>query len=137
VSWAFFRIAAPARAPGEPSRPAVVGWLAWRRSAAAGYGQASLQATQDSGFIAAVSTGGGSWNPFRMTHAMIAGLDPMAIIMLKLDDHYEPLTRRRLSSNCATYAPRYASGRREAVVNAASVGAELACSRESDPIACC
>jgi peptidoglycan/xylan/chitin deacetylase (PgdA/CDA1 family) len=57
------------------------------------YGPASLQATEDSGFIAAVSTGGGSWDPFRMTRAMIGALDPMPIIMLKLDDRYEPLMR--------------------------------------------
>jgi peptidoglycan/xylan/chitin deacetylase (PgdA/CDA1 family) len=57
------------------------------------YGPASVQAARDSGFLAAVSTGGGSWDPFRLTRAMIARLDPMALILLKLDDRYEPLLR--------------------------------------------
>ncbi len=55
------------------------------------YGPASVQATRDSGFIAAVSTGGGSWDPFQLTRAMIGRLDPMPLIVLKLDDRYEPL----------------------------------------------
>jgi hypothetical protein len=85
--------------------------------------------------IAAVSTGGGSWNPFRMTRAMIGGLDPIPIIMLKLDDHYEPLMRsppltllRHLSTQIRGWAQRGGD-------NATSIEAELACWRESGPIA--
>src|SRR3989442_11889958 len=59
------------------------------------YGPASVQAARDSGFIAAVSTGGGKWDPFRLTRAMIARLDPMLLILLKLEDRYEPLLRSR------------------------------------------
>jgi peptidoglycan/xylan/chitin deacetylase (PgdA/CDA1 family) len=57
------------------------------------FGPASVQAARDSGFIAAVSTGGGSWDPFKLTRAMIGRLEPMPLILLKLDDRYEPLVR--------------------------------------------
>ena len=59
------------------------------------YGPASVQAARDSGFIAAVSTGGGSWDPFRLTRAMVGNLDPMPLVLLKLDDRYEPLMGSR------------------------------------------
>jgi peptidoglycan/xylan/chitin deacetylase (PgdA/CDA1 family) len=57
------------------------------------YGPASVQAARDSGLIAAVSTGGGSWDPFQLTRAMIGRLDPMPLVLLKLVDGYEPLLR--------------------------------------------
>jgi peptidoglycan/xylan/chitin deacetylase (PgdA/CDA1 family) len=57
------------------------------------YGPASMQATRDSGLIAAVSTGGGSWDPFRLTRAMIGRTDSMPLIILKLADRYEPLVQ--------------------------------------------
>jgi peptidoglycan/xylan/chitin deacetylase (PgdA/CDA1 family) len=59
------------------------------------FGDASVQAARDSGFIAAVSTGGGSWDPFKLTRAMISRLDPMPLILLKFEDRYEPLLRSR------------------------------------------
>jgi peptidoglycan/xylan/chitin deacetylase (PgdA/CDA1 family) len=59
------------------------------------FGETSVQAARDSGFIAAVSTGGGSWDPFKLTRAMISRLDPMPLVLLKLDDRYEPLLRSR------------------------------------------
>jgi len=55
------------------------------------YGAVSVRAARDSGFIAAVSTGGGSWDPFRLTRAMVGRFDPMPLILLKLEDRYEPL----------------------------------------------
>jgi peptidoglycan/xylan/chitin deacetylase (PgdA/CDA1 family) len=57
------------------------------------YGPASMQAARDSGLIAAVSTGGGSWDPFRLTRAMIGRIDSMPLIILKLADRYEPLVQ--------------------------------------------
>jgi peptidoglycan/xylan/chitin deacetylase (PgdA/CDA1 family) len=59
------------------------------------FGDASVRAARDSGFIAAVSTGGGSWDPFKLTRAMISRLDPMPLVLLKLDDRYEPLLGSR------------------------------------------
>jgi peptidoglycan/xylan/chitin deacetylase (PgdA/CDA1 family) len=53
------------------------------------YGPESLEATRDSGFIAAVATGGGSWDPYRMTRAMVGNFEPMPLVVLKLADHYE------------------------------------------------
>jgi peptidoglycan/xylan/chitin deacetylase (PgdA/CDA1 family) len=55
------------------------------------YGPAAAKATRDSGFIAAVSTGGGSWDPFELPRAMIGALDTMPIVLLKLADRYEPI----------------------------------------------
>jgi peptidoglycan/xylan/chitin deacetylase (PgdA/CDA1 family) len=55
------------------------------------YGPEAIAATQDSGLIAAVTTGSGSWAPYELTRAMIGAADPMAVTLLKLTDRYEPL----------------------------------------------
>jgi peptidoglycan/xylan/chitin deacetylase (PgdA/CDA1 family) len=55
------------------------------------YGPEAIAATRDSGLIAAVTTGSGSWAPFELTRAMIGAADPMAVTLLKLTDRYEPL----------------------------------------------
>jgi peptidoglycan/xylan/chitin deacetylase (PgdA/CDA1 family) len=55
------------------------------------YGPAAVAAARDSGFIAAVSTGVGSWAPFELARAMISAGDPMLLVVLKLTDRYEPL----------------------------------------------
>jgi peptidoglycan/xylan/chitin deacetylase (PgdA/CDA1 family) len=57
------------------------------------YGPAALQAVRDSGLIAAVTTGSGSWDPYELTRAMIGAADPMPVVLLKLSDSYEPLLR--------------------------------------------
>jgi peptidoglycan/xylan/chitin deacetylase (PgdA/CDA1 family) len=58
------------------------------------YGKAALQATQDAGLLAAVTTGSGSWEPYEMTRAMIGAIDPLPVVLLKLTDRYEPLLGR-------------------------------------------
>jgi peptidoglycan/xylan/chitin deacetylase (PgdA/CDA1 family) len=58
------------------------------------YGQAAIDAARDCGLSAAVTTGSGSWAPFELTRAMIGSRDPMAVVMLKLDDRYEPLLEK-------------------------------------------
>lgn len=55
------------------------------------YGSASVQASRDSGLIAAVTTGGANWDPFQLPRAMPARLDPMPVFLLKLEGRYEPL----------------------------------------------
>lgn len=55
------------------------------------YGPAALAAARDSGVIAAVTTGSGSWAPYEITRAMIGAADPLAVVLLKLTDRYEPL----------------------------------------------
>lgn len=55
------------------------------------YGAEAIRAVRDSGMVAAVTTGSGSWAPFEMTRAMIGAADPMPITLLKLVDRYEPL----------------------------------------------
>jgi len=55
------------------------------------YGPEALAAARDSAVIAAVTTGSGSWERYEMTRAMIGAIDPLAVILLKLDDRYEPL----------------------------------------------
>jgi O-antigen biosynthesis protein len=55
------------------------------------YGPAAIAATRDSGLLAAVTTGSGSWAPYELTRAMIGAADPMVLILLKLADRYEPL----------------------------------------------
>jgi peptidoglycan/xylan/chitin deacetylase (PgdA/CDA1 family) len=55
------------------------------------YGSAAIAAARDSGVLAAVTTGSGSWAPFEVTRAMISAADPMPVILLKLTDRYEPL----------------------------------------------
>lgn len=57
------------------------------------YGADAVRAARDSGMIAAVTTGSGSWDPFEMTRAMIGAADPMAVTLLKLTDRYEPLLK--------------------------------------------
>ena len=55
------------------------------------YGPAAIAATRDSGLLAAVTTGSGSWDPYEMTRAMIGAADPLPLVLLKLTDRYEPL----------------------------------------------
>ena len=57
------------------------------------YGPAALAAARDSGVIAAVTTGSGSWDPYELTRAMIGAADPLPVILLKLTDRYEPLLK--------------------------------------------
>jgi peptidoglycan/xylan/chitin deacetylase (PgdA/CDA1 family) len=57
------------------------------------YGSAAIAATADSGLIAAVSTGHGSWSSFELRRTMIGAADPMPLVVLKLTDRYEPLLR--------------------------------------------
>jgi peptidoglycan/xylan/chitin deacetylase (PgdA/CDA1 family) len=55
------------------------------------YGPEAIAATRDSGLIAAVTTGSGSWAPFEITRAMVGAADPLPLLFLKLTDRYEPL----------------------------------------------
>lgn len=55
------------------------------------YGPEAIAATRDSGLIAAVTTGSGSWAPYELTRAMIGAADPLPVVLLKLTDRYEPL----------------------------------------------
>jgi O-antigen biosynthesis protein len=57
------------------------------------YGPAAMAAARDSGCIAAVSAGHGSWAPYAMQRAMIGAIDPMPTMLLKLADRYEPILR--------------------------------------------
>ena len=57
------------------------------------YGRAAVEAVRDSGLLAAVTTGSGSWNPLTLTRAMVGGADPFAVLLLKMTDRYEPLLR--------------------------------------------
>jgi peptidoglycan/xylan/chitin deacetylase (PgdA/CDA1 family) len=57
------------------------------------YGPEAIAAARDSGLIAAVTTGSGSWAPYELTRAMIGAADPLAVTLLKLTDRYEPLLR--------------------------------------------
>ena len=57
------------------------------------YGPAALSAARDSGMIAALTTGSGSWDPYELTRAMIGAADPLPVILLKLTDRYEPLLK--------------------------------------------
>jgi peptidoglycan/xylan/chitin deacetylase (PgdA/CDA1 family) len=57
------------------------------------YGPAALAAVRDTGLLAAVTTGSGSWAPYEMTRAMIGAIDPLPVVLLKLTDRYEPLLR--------------------------------------------
>jgi peptidoglycan/xylan/chitin deacetylase (PgdA/CDA1 family) len=57
------------------------------------YGPAAVAAARDSGMIAAVTTGSGSWEPFELTRAMIGAADPLPVTFLKLTDRYEPLLK--------------------------------------------
>jgi peptidoglycan/xylan/chitin deacetylase (PgdA/CDA1 family) len=55
------------------------------------YGPEAIAATRDSGLIAAVTTGSGSWSRYELTRAMIGAADPLPVVLLKLTDRYEPL----------------------------------------------
>jgi len=57
------------------------------------YGAAAVAAARDSGLIAAVTSGSGSWDPYELTRAMVGAADPSVILFLKLTDRYEPLLR--------------------------------------------
>jgi peptidoglycan/xylan/chitin deacetylase (PgdA/CDA1 family) len=57
------------------------------------YGPEAIAAARDSGVIAAVTTGSGSWAPYEITRAMISAADPLPVILLKLTDRYEPLLK--------------------------------------------
>ncbi len=52
------------------------------------WGPAAVAAARDSGFIAAVRTGTGSWAPFEMARVMIGASDPMPVVVLKLTGRY-------------------------------------------------
>jgi peptidoglycan/xylan/chitin deacetylase (PgdA/CDA1 family) len=55
------------------------------------YGPAALAAARDSGFSAALTTTAGNWSRFELGRAMVSAGDPLAVLMLKLTDRYEPL----------------------------------------------
>lgn len=57
------------------------------------YGRDAVKAARDSGLLAAVTTGSGSWSRYEMTRAMIGAIDPLPIVLLKLTDRYEPMLR--------------------------------------------
>jgi peptidoglycan/xylan/chitin deacetylase (PgdA/CDA1 family) len=57
------------------------------------YGPQAVAAARDSGMIAAVTTGSGSWAPYELTRAMIGAADPLPVMLLKLTDRYEPLLK--------------------------------------------
>jgi peptidoglycan/xylan/chitin deacetylase (PgdA/CDA1 family) len=57
------------------------------------YGPAAVAAVRDSGLLAAVATGLGSWDAYELRRAMIGAADPTPIFLLKLADRYEPLLR--------------------------------------------
>lgn len=57
------------------------------------YGPAAITAVRDSGLLAAVTTGSGSWDRYEMTRAMIGAADPLPVVLLKLTDRYEPMLR--------------------------------------------
>lgn len=55
------------------------------------YNQTAIAAAAASELAAAVATGRGGRGPYELQRAMIGAADPMAIVMLKLADRYEPL----------------------------------------------
>ena len=55
------------------------------------YGPTALAAVRAAGLSAAVTIGSGSWSPLELTRAMVSAGDPLALIILKLTDRYEPL----------------------------------------------
>jgi peptidoglycan/xylan/chitin deacetylase (PgdA/CDA1 family) len=57
------------------------------------YNPSALAAVRDSGLVAAVSTGRGSWSAYELRRTMIGAADPTPIFVLKLADRYEPLMR--------------------------------------------
>jgi peptidoglycan/xylan/chitin deacetylase (PgdA/CDA1 family) len=60
------------------------------------YGSPALAAVRDAGMLAAVTTGSGRWDRFEITRAMVGAIDPLAIVLLKLTDRYEPIMRTPL-----------------------------------------
>jgi peptidoglycan/xylan/chitin deacetylase (PgdA/CDA1 family) len=75
------------------------------------YGPEALAAVRDAGFLAAVTTGSGSWDRFEITRAMLGAIDPLPVVLLKLTDRYEPLLRTRPAQ-----AARHASKRLRSAV---------------------
>jgi peptidoglycan/xylan/chitin deacetylase (PgdA/CDA1 family) len=57
------------------------------------YGEAAMAAVRDAGLVAGLTTGSGRWSPFEMTRAMVGSIDPRPVVLLKLNDRYEPLLR--------------------------------------------
>jgi peptidoglycan/xylan/chitin deacetylase (PgdA/CDA1 family) len=57
------------------------------------YGIAAIEAVRDSGLLAAVTTGSGTWDRLTLTRAMVGGADPFPVLLLKMVDCYEPLLR--------------------------------------------
>jgi peptidoglycan/xylan/chitin deacetylase (PgdA/CDA1 family) len=75
------------------------------------YGPAALAAVRDTGMLAAVTTGSGSWQRYEITRAMIGAIDPFPVVLLKLTDRYEPL----LNSPPARLARRASKRLRESL----------------------
>lgn len=57
------------------------------------YDATAIEAVRDSGLLAAVTTGSGSWDPLELTRGMVGAADPFPVLLLKLTDRYEPLLR--------------------------------------------
>jgi peptidoglycan/xylan/chitin deacetylase (PgdA/CDA1 family) len=74
------------------------------------YGPEALAAVRDAGFLAAVTTGSGSWDRFEMTRAMMGAIDPLPVVLLKLTDRYEPLLRTRPARAARQASKRLRSG---------------------------
>ncbi len=55
------------------------------------YNETAIAAVADSGLIAAVATGRGSWSDYELRRVMIGAADPMPVVALKLAGRYEPL----------------------------------------------
>jgi peptidoglycan/xylan/chitin deacetylase (PgdA/CDA1 family) len=83
------------------------------------YGPEAIAAARDSGMIAAVTTGSGSWTPYEMTRAMISAADPTAVVLLKLTDRYEPLLQNP-PMRAARAASKQARGRLQRRSNASA-----------------
>lgn len=80
------------------------------------YNSTAIQATHDSGLLAAVTTGSGSWAPYELTRAMISSMDPISVVLLKLTDRYEPLLQlppARLLRQVSKQARKRVQGRRQ------------------------
>lgn len=74
------------------------------------YGPEALAAVRDAGFLAAVTTGSGSWDRFEMTRAMVGAIDPLPVVLLKLTDRYEPLLRSGPARAARNASKRLRSG---------------------------
>lgn len=82
------------------------------------YGPEAVAAARDSGLLAAVTTGSGSWAPYEITRAMIGAIDPLPIVLLKLTDRYEPL----LHSPPLRFARKTSKRARESIREARTPG---------------